>query len=56
MYVSSDLPPSATAFVIPPGVLAMGERYVFQVALEDLEGGVLENRSVTFSEPYTVSR
>jgi hypothetical protein len=33
----------------------LGERYVFQVMLEDLEGGVLENRSSTFSEPYTVS-
>ena len=56
LYVSGDLPPTATAFPIPPGVLAPGERYVFQVMLEDLEGGVLENRSLTFSEPYTVSR
>jgi hypothetical protein len=23
---------------------------------EDLEGGALENRALTFSEPYTVSR
>lgn len=56
VYVSGDLPPTATAFAMPPGVLASGERYIFQVMLEDLEGGVLENRSVTFSEPYTVSR
>ena len=56
VYVSSDLSPTATAFAIPPGVLASGERYIFQVMLENLEGGVLENRSVTFSEPYTVSR
>jgi hypothetical protein len=56
LYVSGDLPPTATAFAIPPGVLASGERYIFQVMLEDLEDGVLENRSVTFSKPYTVSR
>jgi len=56
LYVSGDLPPSATAFAIPPGVLASGERYVFQVMLEDVEGGALENRSLTFSEPYTVAR
>lgn len=55
VYVSRDLSPTATAFAIPPGVLASGERYIFQVMLEDLEGGVLENRSVTFSAPYTVS-
>jgi hypothetical protein len=56
VYVSGDLSPTATAFLVPPGVLALGERYIFQVMLEDLEGGVLANRSVTFSEPYTVSR
>jgi len=39
----------------PPGVLAQGERYVFQVMLEDLEGGQLENRSLTFSKPYSGS-
>lgn len=56
LYISAALPPSTTDFAIPPGVLASGERYVFQVMLEDLEGGLLENRSLTFSEPYTVSR
>jgi hypothetical protein len=56
LYVSSDLPPTATAFVIPPAVLAAGERYVFEVMLEDLEGGELQNRSLTYSEPYTVPR
>jgi hypothetical protein len=30
VYVSDALPPTTTAFVIPPGVLAPGERYVFQ--------------------------
>jgi hypothetical protein len=56
LYVSGDLPPTATAFVIPPAVLAAGERYVFEVMLEDLEGGELQNRSLTYSEPYTVPR
>jgi hypothetical protein len=44
------------AFAIPPGVLTPGERYIFEVMLEDLEDGALENRSQTFSEPYAVSR
>ena len=56
LYVSAELPPSAKAFKIPPGLLAPGERYIFQVMLEDLEGGKLENRSLTYSAPYTVSR
>jgi hypothetical protein len=53
LYVSGDLPPTASSYTIPPGVLAAGERYVFQVMLEDLEGGALENRSLSFSDPYT---
>ncbi len=56
LWVSGDLPPGATSFTIPPGVLKRGERYIFEVMLEDLEGGVLENRSLAFSEPYTVAR
>jgi hypothetical protein len=52
LYMSSDLPPTATRFTIPAGVLKRGERYVFQVILEDLEDGRLENRSLTFSDPY----
>jgi len=40
----------------PPGVLAQGERYVFQVMLEDLEDDALENRSMAFSDPYTPAR
>jgi hypothetical protein len=55
LYVSEGLPASATTFTIPAGVLAKGERYVFQVMLEDLEGGRLENRSIAFSDPYSVS-
>ena len=54
LHVSGDLPPTATRYTIPAGVLAAGERYVFQVMLEDLEGGALENRSLSFSDPYTV--
>ncbi len=56
LWVSGDLAPGATGFTIPPGVLRPGERYIFEVMLEDLEGGVLENRSLAFSEPYTVAR
>jgi hypothetical protein len=56
LYVSGELPLSATAFTSPPGVLAAGKRYVFQVMLEDLEDGTLENRSIAFSEPYVVAR
>jgi hypothetical protein len=56
LYVSGDLPPAATSFRIPAGVLAAGERYVFQVMLEELEGGALRNRSLSFSEPYVVAR
>ena len=36
--------------------LTAGERYVFQVMLEDLEEGALENRLLTFTKPYTVQR
>jgi hypothetical protein len=56
LYVSPALAPTATSYTIPAGVLAAGERYVFQVMLEDLEGGVLENRSLSFSDPYATSR
>lgn len=56
LYASGDLPSSAMSFKIPPGVLAPGGRYVFQVTLEDLEDGRLENRSLAFSRTYTVPR
>jgi hypothetical protein len=56
LHVSGDLTPTATSFRIPAGMLSPGERYVFQVMLEDLEGGQIENRSLTFSDPYTVPR
>ena len=53
LFSSGDLPPSATHFTVPPGVLVPGARYVFQVMLDDLEGGELKNRSSTFSDPYS---
>lgn len=56
LSVSGDLPPSATAFAVPPGALTPGERYIFEVRLEDLEGGELENSSSTYTKPYTVPR
>lgn len=53
LYVSAGLPPTATSYAIPAGVLAAGERYVFQAMLEDLEAGAIENRSLSFSDPHT---
>ena len=53
LYVSPALPAGATRYAMPAGVLAAGERYVFQVMLEDLEGEVLQNRSLSFSDPYS---
>jgi hypothetical protein len=55
LYTSDSLPPTATGFAIPQGVLKPGERYIFQVSLEDMEGSEVRNRSMSFSEPYTVS-
>ena len=56
LFVSQALPPTTTSFDIPQGILAAGERYIFQVMLENLEGGELKNRSLTFSEPHTVGQ
>ena len=53
LHLSDPLPPTTTAFTVPKGWLKPGERYVFQVMLEDLEDGRLENRSLAFSDPYT---
>lgn len=55
LYTSDGLPATTTGFTIPQGVLKPGERYVFQVSLEDMEGGEVRNRSMSFSEPYAVS-
>lgn len=52
LWASGALPPAATRFAVPPGVLERGKRYVFQVMLEELEDGQLENRSLAFSDPY----
>jgi hypothetical protein len=52
LYTSESLPATATRFTIPRGVLKAGGRYVFQVTLEDVEGGEVRNRSMSFSDPY----
>ena len=54
LYVSDDLPATATNYAIPQGVLKPGGLYVFQVSLEDMEGSQVRNRSMAFSEPYAV--
>ena len=56
LYLSDALPTTATRFSVPQGILTAGERYVFQVMLENLDDGELKNRSLTFSDPYTVAR
>ncbi|MGE0358964.1 MAG: hypothetical protein AB7P08_18820 [Burkholderiales bacterium] len=56
LRVSEPLAPAATSFRVPPGWLQRGERYVFQVMLEDLEDDRLENRSLAFSERYRPAR
>jgi hypothetical protein len=55
LRVFDALPPSATSFRIPAGALVPGERYVFQVMLEDTEDGALKNRSMSFSDPYVAT-
>jgi hypothetical protein len=54
LYWSEDLPATAKSYAIPPGVLKQGERYIFQVTLEDVEAGEVRNRSMAFSAPYAV--
>ena len=54
LYSSEDLPATAKTYAIPHGVLKQGERYIFQVTLEDVEAGEVRNRSMAFSAPYTV--
>lgn len=56
LHASDPLPPQASSFRVPEGWLASGERYVFQVMLEDLEDGRLANRSLAFSDPYEARR
>ena len=55
LRVFDELPPKATSFRIPAGALVPGERYVFQVMLEDVEDGALRNRSLSFSDPYVAT-
>lgn len=52
LWLSDALPPSTERFTMPRGVLERGARYIFEVMLEDLEDGQLENRSLAFSDPY----
>ena len=55
IFQSGALAVSATSFMIPGGVLSVGETYEFRVLLEDLEGASgLENRSNTFSGLVTL--
>ena len=56
LHISAPLAPTATSFRVPQGWLEKGERYIFQVMLEDLEDDALENRSMAFSDPYTPAR
>lgn len=56
LHESPGLPATASSYTIPAGWLEAGERYVFQVMLEDLEDGALANRSLSFSDPYSPSR
>jgi hypothetical protein len=56
LHVSEPLAPKAASFRVPEGWLARGQRYVFQVMLEDVEDGRLANRSQAFSDPYHVHR
>jgi hypothetical protein len=56
LHVSAPLPPASGSFRVPQGWLAPGERYVFQVMLEDLQEGRLANRSVAFADPHVMPR
>lgn len=44
---------SATSFTLPTGVLESGHSYYYRVMIEDLENGLLENRSNAFSAVAT---
>ena len=54
LYSSENLPATAKSYAIPRGVLKQGERYIFQVTLEDVQAGEVRNRSMAFSALYTV--
>jgi len=51
----ADLASDATSYVMPNGVLEINHRYTYVVLLDDLENGLLENRSRRRSlEPIAV--
>lgn len=49
IFQSGNLSPTATSFLMPGGILLLGNGYEFRVMLDDTESGRLENRSNTFS-------
>jgi hypothetical protein len=52
VFASNFFPVHTTSFHAPAGVLHTGVEYVYQVALEDIEGFYEENRSSALSEPF----
>ena len=55
IFQSGNLSALATSFVMPGGVLQLGNTYEFRVMLVDLASGQLENRSNTFSGLVTLA-
>ena len=49
----TNLAAEATSFKLPSGVLVAGHSYFYRVILEDLNNGLLENRSNAFSAAAT---
>ena len=49
----TNLAAEATSFTLPNGVLLAGHSYYYRVILEDLNNGLLENRSNAFSAAAT---
>ena len=47
------LDPDATSYTFDPGILQAGSNYFYRVLIEDLENGLLENRSVATSSDAT---
>ena len=50
----TNLVAEATSFTLPEGVLLAGHSYFYRVILEDLNNGLLENRSNAFSAVATM--
>jgi len=55
VFQSEALPTSATSFTLPTGILSLGTGYEFRIILDDLSGGLIENRSNTFSSVYVAT-